>query len=177
MIQFDKALFNDFLKGQKSISEVTIGDICIGEQFSVIPKEEIIDIYVADKNIEGYNFSNSDFTITERLLKLENNDGFIHLAGGLNCRIENKIIVDLRLSKRYVEPFNSLTKVQIIAYNGLPTIELIDDMAFGGFDYAIENIILVYESKNVSFYFDPNELTLKEINTNKLNLEHYRINK
>lgn len=60
--------------------------------------------------------------------------------------------------------------------NGLPTFELIDDFAFG-FDFSIESIILVYESKGVSFYFDPNELTLKEINTNKLNLKHYRRNK
>lgn len=50
-------------------------------------------------------------------------------------------------------------------------------MAFGGFDYSIENYILVYETKRISFYFDPNSLKLKEINTNKLNYECFTVEK
>jgi hypothetical protein len=177
MIKIDKNKVRDLVEGNISLNDFEIDSIKIDQNFRVIPKEEINDIYIINPENDGYNFENSDFTIAERIEMLEKLNGYIHLAGGLNCRIENKKIVDLRLSRKYIEFVKEYTKQQVFDYHGKPTFELIDDMAFGGFDYSIENYILVYETKRISFYFDPNSLKLKEINTNKLNYKCFTVEK
>ena len=177
MIKFDIRSLNNLVENRISSSEFEIGTIKIGKNFNEIPKNEINDIYIINPKIEGYNFESSDFTITERLEQLNEFDGFVHLAGGINCKIENQKIMHLRLSRKYIELIKEYSMQEVLEYYGQPEYELIDDMAFGGFDYAIENYILVYENKNINFYFDPNTLKLKEINTNILNYKTYTIKK
>ncbi len=176
MIKFDNKILTELIQNEITAAQLEIGFFKLGRNFEVIDVFEINDIYVENPTAEGYNFENSNFTIKERLEKLKMFNGWVHLAGGLSCGIKNQIISDFRLSKKYIESINYFTREDIINFNGKPDYELIDSMS-GGMDYSIDNYILVYESKGLNFFIDPDKNTLTEIYTGKLDKDKYEIRK
>lgn len=173
MILFDNSQLKKLAQNEISVEELEIGFIKLGNHYSTIDIFEIIDIYIDDPSIKGYDFENSNLTFKERLEKFKTLNGYIHLAGGLSCGITNQKISSFRLTKKYIEPIIDFNRESIVKYHGKPNYELIDDLSYGGFDYAIDSCILVYN--NINFYLDPNQDNLIEICTNKLDQKSFTI--
>ncbi|WP_409417449.1 hypothetical protein [Flavobacterium sp. PS2] len=173
MIAFDNSQLTKLVQNEISVEELEIDFIKLGNHYSTIDIFEIIEIYINDPSIEGYNFENSNLTFKERLEKLKTLNGYIHFAGGLSCSVKDQKISNFTLTKKYIEPIINFNRENIIKYHGKPDYELIDDLSHGGFDYAIDSYILVYN--NLNFYLDPNQDHLIEICTKKLDLKSFTI--
>ncbi len=175
MLKFDERKLVDLVRNKISVDQLEIGLLKIGSRYDLIDIFEITDIYIQDVNINSDNSENDNLTIKERLAKLEKLNGWIHLAGGLSCRIQNQLIANLRLTKKYIEPISNFKRDDIIKFHGNPDYELVDDYAHGGFDYAIDNYILVYNNKKLNFYLDPIQENLTEIDTAKLDMKYFTL--
>lgn len=168
MIAFSHQDLVSLVQNGMPLRELQIGSIQWNKHYTCIDLFEINDIYIEDPAVEGYNFENSNFTIRERLGKLEQLDGHVHLAGGLACTIRNQHIADFRISKKYIEPVTRFTREEILQFHGTPDMELVDDELYGGFNYGIDAYILVYSAKKLNFHIHPNTGRLIEITTRSL---------
>jgi len=174
MIKFDNKILTDLVQNKITVEQIEIGFLKIGRNINEIDIFEITDIHVNVPTNEEHKFLDSDFTIKERLEKLKNFDGWIHMAGGLSCIIKNQIISAFRLTRKYIEPINYFTREDILHFYGTPDYELIDDISWG-IDTSIENYILVYNNKKINFYIDPDKNILKEIYIGILEKEKFTL--
>ena len=171
MIKFDVTQLKAIIENKLEITDLKIGIIQLGEGMQQVDINELTEVYVNNSDNKDYN--NSDFTFHERLELFNKFNGWIHFAGGLSCSIQNKVISGLKIRNRYIESVSNIKRDDIISTLGKPDVELIDDMAYGGFDYAIDNYILVYENKGINFLIDPNTDKLNEIDTNQYDVNKY----
>lgn len=171
MIKFDISQLNSIIENQLEIRDLKIDFVQLGQNVDQIDTNELTEVYVNKPNDKDYN--NSDFTFQERLNLLNEFNGWIHFAGGLSCSIKNKKISGLRIRNRYIKSVSNIKKDEIIASLGKPDTELVDDMGYGGFDYAIDLYILVYKNKGINFLIDPNTEQLNEIDTNEYDTNKY----
>lgn len=175
MIDFNTEKLRALVRNEIPLEELEIGTIRPGKRYDCIDFFEINDIYIEDPAVEGYNYDNSNLTIRERFARLEQLKGHVHLAGGLACTVENQHISGFRISKKYIEPVTDFSREQILEYHGAPELELIDDYMYSGFDYAIDNYVLVYNAKKLNFYIDPGTGFLREIYTGVLDLKYFSV--
>lgn len=173
MIDFDTRQLTALVRNEIPLEAFKIDAIQVGKHYDCIDFYQINDIYIEDPAVEGYNFDNSNHTIHERFARLNELDGHVHLAGGLSCSVTDQRINSIRISKRYIEPVTHFSREQIIEFHGVPEIELIDDYMHSGFDYTVDNYILVYNTKNLNFYIDPETNLLREIYTGVLDLKYF----
>ena len=171
MIKFDVTQLTAIIENRLEITDLKIGLIQLEQDVHQVDINELTEVYF--NNSENKNYNNSDFTFQERLNFFNQFDGWVHFAGGLSCSISNKKISGLRIRSRYIESISNFTRDEIISSLGNPDIELVDDMAYGGFDYAIDNYILVYRNKGINFLIDPNTEQLNEIDTNEYDINKY----
>lgn len=172
MILFDSMQLTDLVRNKKSIHELEIGPVQLGKQYACIDLFEITDVYVRTSSQDI--FAGSSLTFRERLEQLKTFSGFIHLAGGLTCGIENQLITNFRITKNYLEPVATVKREEILQFYGTPDAELVEDDMYGGFNYAIDSYILVYSGKSLNFHVDPNTGLLKEISTRPIDSSHLR---
>jgi hypothetical protein len=143
------------LNSNFKVNSFYVGKINFNSSIQDIDITEIVDIYVDYKGYEKMKFS-------DRLELLKQNIGWIHYASGAAFAIENGIIKQIKLSKRYIEN-NNTSKKELIEFFGKPDIELVDDICYSGFDYNIDAYILVFREKNIYAFIDPKTEILKEI--------------
>lgn len=175
MIDFDTRKLTSLVRNEIPLQALAIGPIQLGKQIDCIDFFEINDIYIEDPAIEGYHFDNSNYTIHERITRLRELDGYVHLAGGLSCSVKNQLISSMRISKRYVEAVSHFTREQIVEFHGTPELELVDDYMHSGFDYEVDHYILVYNDKQLNFYIDPSTGMLREIYIGVLDLKYFTV--
>jgi hypothetical protein len=168
MIAFNHQQLIEVLQNKLSVTELEIGPVQLGKPIDCIDIFEIVDLYVHRPEIKEFTFESSNFTFRERLEQLKERNGFIHLAGGLTCGIENLRITDFRFTKKYLEPVAGFTREEIIQFHGIPDAELVDDDLYGGFNYAIDSYILVYRNKKLNFHVEPGTGKLIEISTRNM---------
>lgn len=163
MIDFSARELMSLIRGQIEPENFTIGIIKLWEDYLIIPLEEVVDIALFNRATGKYFDLVSDFTFKERLnLLAETCNGFVHMAGGLGCRITDCKITQIRIRNKYLTSFNAVTKYEIEKYHGDPEKELIEDIAYA-WDIVIESYVSVYKNASLYFFFDPERWTLKEI--------------
>ena len=172
MIGFSIDDLNELIRGELEPVEFAIGNVKLATNYLEIPKDEIVEIGLFDKETGKYLDNGSDFTFNERLGMLKMNNAYIHLAGGLSCRITNEKITQLRIAKKYIGHLTILTKDEIESFNGEAEKELIEDTTWG-LDYSIDCYISIYKNSKLYFYFEPEKLTLREIRIGDVNEEFY----
>jgi len=174
MIDFSESKLTRLIQGELSPNDFNIGSIKLWEDYTVIPLEEITEIGLFDTATNKYFDAVSDYTFKERLAMLTTHNAFIHLAGGLSCGIANQKITQIRIRNKYFQPFISITKNNIEKWQNKPDKVLYND-AVWRCDYAVDDIIFVYQNESMYFFFDPELLTLKEIRIGKVNETYYSI--
>lgn len=173
MIVFDTNLLKLLIQNKISITDLEIGAIKLGDKYWSIDVDEITDLYIENNDDENLD-NNTNLTFKERLSRLENYNGYIHLAGGLSCSIRNKIITDFNIEKKYLEPICEYTRADIIAFYGKPNVELIEEDYYGGYSYGIEAYIIVYKNKKINFTVDAETEKLIAISSAEINCSHLK---
>ena len=172
MIDFSEKHLMQMMKGELEPADVVIGRIRLTTPYREIPTEEIIEIGLFDKATGKYLDNGSDYTFKERLKLLLTHNAFVHLAGGLTLGITDEKITQIRMTKKYMEPFQSFTKNEMESFHGKPEKELIEDTMWG-MDYSLDSFISVYKNSMLYLYFEPQKLRLQEVRIGKVNEEFY----
>ncbi|HNY55196.1 MAG TPA: hypothetical protein PKI86_06195, partial [Chitinophagales bacterium] len=146
-----------------------INNLKINSPLSEIDFYEINDIYVKKNGGD-----NSDYTIKERLKQLKENDGWIHLAGGMSLGITDSQIKKMRLSKKYIKSVSDISKEKVITDLGQPELELTDDLNWLS-EYYVDAYILVYKNLNLNIFLNPETLKIKEIIIGELDKTNYTL--
>lgn len=171
MIQFDTTILERILTAEFPIESFRINNLKINGPLSEIDFYEINDIYVKKNGGD-----NSDYTIKERLKQLKENDGWIHLAGGMSVEITDSQIKKMRLSKKYIKSVSDISKEKIITDLGQPELVLTDDLNWLS-EYYIDSCILVYKNKKLNIFLNPETLKIKEIIIGELDKTNYTLSK
>lgn len=138
-----------------------------------MPVDEITEISLWNKQNELIN-DNHDLTFEERIAKLENYDGYMHLASGLSCSVKNKIIENFTIEGKYLTSICDYSRADIITYYGKPTYELIEENPYGGYSFEIESYILVYQKKKLNISTHPKTGKIIEISTHLLDVTNFQ---
>ncbi len=162
MIVFDATMLEKIVRNEIAINEFEMGNLKLGNLYKTIPIEEIIEIYV-ENNSNKFIKDASTFTIKAKFEALNFNNGCIHLAGGLSCKIENKTIANFIITDEYLTPVCNYSKEDIIKYYGKPEYELVDENVYGGYSFEINSYILVYEREGLHFSIDTKTEKIIEI--------------
>lgn len=173
MIGFSEKELAQLIEGNLDPEFFSIGTIKLSKDYSAIPLEQITDIALFNRVTGKYFDPVSDFTFKERFnLLAETCNGFVHMAGGLGCRITDCKITQIIIRNKYLKSFNAVTKYEIEKYHGNPEKELIEDIAYA-WDIIIESYVSVYKNASLYFFFDPEHLTLKEIRIGKVDETYF----
>lgn len=173
MIENTHKQIQDLLNQKLAILDFSINGIKLGNSPEHIPLKEIVEMSLSSQ-VDGKFMENaSDYTFEERLNMLDRYNSFVHLAGGLGVHIQNQKIDQIRISKRYLDPFHAIDRTQIEKIVGNPDYELIDDTMIGVtiYDYNIDSYISVYGK--CYLFFEPKNLKLKGITIGDLTETFY----
>ena len=171
MIQFDTTILERILTAEFPVESFRINNLKINGTLSEIDLYEINDIYVKKNGGE-----NSDFTIKERFKQIKENDGWIHLAGGLSLEIKDAHIKKMRMSRKYIKTISNIGKEKIITDLGQPELELTDDLNWLS-EYYVDASILVYKNEKLNIFLNPETLKIKEIILGELDKTNYTVGK
>lgn len=164
---------NDLLTRKLDVLDFSVGGIKLGNTSDNIPLKEIVEMSLSSQVDGKFIDNSSDYTFEERLKMLDKHDSFIHLAGGLGVHIQNQKIDQIRISKRYLDSFDTIDKNRIEKIFGKPDYELIDDTMMGVtiYDYSIDSYISVYGK--LYLFFEPRNFKLKGITVGDLVEKYY----
>jgi hypothetical protein len=176
MIKNTSKQINDLLARKTEVRDFSIDGIKLGNTPDQIPLTEIVEMSLSSQVDGKFIENSSDYTFKERLKMLDQYNSFVHLAGGLGIHIQNQKIDQIRISKRYLDPFVSMDKNQIEKIFGKPDYELIDDTMMGVtiYDYNIDSYISVYGK--LYLFFEPVNFQLKGITLGDLDEKYYTRN-
>lgn len=174
MINFDITLLEKLVQNKILICDFAIGNIKLGNSYKSIPVDEITEIYLWNSDDDLTNI-NADLTIKERIAKLENYNGYMHLVGGLSCRIKNKVIENYTIEGKYLTSICDYTRADIVTNFGNSIYELIDYSSdYGGYGYQKKAYILVYQNKRLNISTHPKTEKIIEICTDLLDVENFQ---
>lgn len=161
------------IKGEVEPEDFIAGTIKLWEDYRAIPLEEVVDIALFNRVTGKYFDSVSDYTFKERFNILQEVcNGFVHMAGGLSCGVTDRKISEIKISKKYIALIAPVTRNEIEKYWQKPEKELIEDITYA-WDYIIESEVSVYKNGRLYFFFDPEQLALKEIRIGMVKEDYY----
>jgi hypothetical protein len=154
-----------FLNRMFEANSFKVKDVSLGSSVDDIDYYDIVAVYVNKKGYETLRF-------IDRIELMKKGRGWIHCASGASFEIKKGIVIQIKLTTRYLQD-NESDRDDLIKIFGEPDIELVDDIFYSGIDYNIDHYVLVYRKKKIYAFIDPITNKLKELHFGEFDEKAY----